>query len=399
VEYSHYDMKDPYKKLGIRRVINAATSLTRLGGSVADPSVYRAMEEASKSFVQIPELQHWAGKKIAEATGAEAGHPTAGASNAITLAAAACIMKGTELEDYDPLELETWGGIAKKLPAHTEGLKTEFIVQRTNRNVYDHAVEFAGGKIIEAGPTEEALHKAYNDRTAAYYYTVRSGADAQPLPKIVEIAHSHGAPVIVDAAAELPPKKHLKRYIKEGADLVIFSAGKTIAAPNNSGILTGRADLIKLAHLQSYPFHGVGRASKMSRETIVGMATALQLYLEKNEEKTFKEWQKKAQWITDQLKTVPGVTAGLDAQSTVEEDEPMVPVSYIKLDPAVTGITGAELSKRLRDGDPSIEALYEPGFMLKDAKDKLMINPQYLDDEDTKTVVDTIKAILKETKK
>jgi len=61
-------MKDPYKKLGLRRVINAATSLTRLGGSIADPTVYRAMEEASKSFVQIPELQHWAGKAIAEAS-------------------------------------------------------------------------------------------------------------------------------------------------------------------------------------------------------------------------------------------------------------------------------------------------------------------------------------------
>jgi len=60
-------MKDPYKKLGLRRVINAATSLTRLGGSIADPTVYHAMEEASKSFVQIPELQHWAGKTIAEA--------------------------------------------------------------------------------------------------------------------------------------------------------------------------------------------------------------------------------------------------------------------------------------------------------------------------------------------
>ncbi len=400
MKHSHYDMKDPYKKLGIRRVINAATSLTRLGGSIADPSVYRAMEEASKSFVQIPELQHWAGKKIAQATGAEAGHPTAGASNAITLAAAACIMKGTELENYDPLELETWGSIAKKLPAHTEGLKTEFIIQRTNRNVYDHAVEFAGGKVVEADPTEKALDKAYNkDKTAAYYYTVRSGADALPLETIIKIAHSHGAPVIVDAAAELPPKKHLKHYIKTGADLVIFSGGKTIAAPNNSGILTGRADLIKLAHLQSYPFHGVGRASKMSRETLVGFATALQLYLDKDEEKTFKEWQKKAQWITDQLKTVPGVTAGLDAQSTVEEDEPMVPVSYIKLNPKITGITGEQLSTKLRDGDPSIEALYEPGFMLKDAKDKLMINPQYLDDEDTKTVVDTIKAILKETSK
>lgn len=393
-------IEDPYKKLGLRRVINAATCLTRLGGSIADPSVYRAMEEASKSFVQIPELQHWAGKAIAEATGAEAGHPTAGASNAITLAAAACIMKGTELENYDPLELETWGGIAKRLPAHTEGLRTEFIVQRTNRNVYDHAVEFAGGTIVEVDPTEEALNEAYHkDRTAAYYYTVRSGADALPLETVVKVAHSHDAPVIVDAAAELPPRKNLKRYIEAGVDLVIFSAGKYISAPNNSGILAGRADLIKLAHLQAYPFHGVGRASKMSRETLVGMVTALRLYLEKDEEKTFKEWHKKAQWITDQLKTIPGVEAGLDSQSTVEDDEPMVPVSYIKLDPKITGITGGELSKRLRDGDPSIEALYEPGFMLKDAKDKLMINPQYLDDEDAHTVVDTIKAILKEAKK
>ncbi len=392
-------MKDPYKKLGIRRVINAATSLTRLGGSVADPTVYTAMQEASNSFVQIPELQHWAGKKIAQATGAEAGHPTAGASNAITLAAAACIMKGTELEDYDPLELETWTALARRLPAHTDGLKTEFIVQRTNRNVYDHAVEFAGGKIIEVDPTPEALHKAYNKNTAAYYYTVRSGADALPLPEIAEIAHSHDTPVIVDAAAELPPKSNLRRYIKEGADLVIYSGGKTIAAPNNSGILAGRADLIKLAHLQSYPFHGVGRASKMSRETIVGFATALQLYLDKDEEKQFKEWKKKAEWIRDQLGALPGVDAGLDAQSTIEDDTPMVPVAYIKLDPKTTGITGGELSTRLRDGDPSIEALYEPGFMLKDAKDKLMINPQYLDDEDAETVVETIKAILKEAKK
>jgi L-seryl-tRNA(Ser) seleniumtransferase len=81
-------LQDPYKRSGIRRVINAATCLTRLGGSIADPRVYRAMEEASKSFVQIPELQQWAGEVIADATGAEAGLPTAGASNALILAAA-----------------------------------------------------------------------------------------------------------------------------------------------------------------------------------------------------------------------------------------------------------------------------------------------------------------------
>ena len=115
---------NPYEKYGIRRVINAVSCLTRLGGSIAHPEVYRAMEDASKSFVQIPELQQWAGKAIAEATGAEAGLPTAGASSAIMLAAAACIMKETELENYDPLDIESWTHIIKKLPMHTEGLKT-----------------------------------------------------------------------------------------------------------------------------------------------------------------------------------------------------------------------------------------------------------------------------------
>ncbi|MBN2335753.1 aminotransferase class V-fold PLP-dependent enzyme [Candidatus Bathyarchaeota archaeon] len=392
--------KDPYKKLGLRRVINAASCLTRLGGSIADPSVYRAMEEASKSFVQIPELQSWAGKKIAEATGAEAGLPTAGANNAITLAAAACIMRGTPLEGYDPHELETWTEYVKRLPMHTEGLRTEFIVQSTNRNVYDHAVECAGGTIIEAEPTVQALKAAYRrDRTAAYYYTVRSGADALPLETVIEVAHGNDSPVIVDAAAELPPRSNLTRYTGAGADLVIFSGGKYIAGPNNSGILTGRADLIKLAHLQAYPFHGVARASKMSRETIVGMITALKLYLERDEQGAYKEWQAKAQWITEQLTSIPGVDAGLDHQSTVEDDEPMVPVCCLKLDKAVTGITGRELSTKLRDRDPSIEALYEPGFMLKEPKGKLVINPEFLLEGEAEIVVNTVKDILKESRK
>ena len=67
------DVYNPYKKMGLRRVINGATCLTRLGGSIAHPDVFEAMKDASMSFVQIPELQAWAGEKIAAATGAEAG--------------------------------------------------------------------------------------------------------------------------------------------------------------------------------------------------------------------------------------------------------------------------------------------------------------------------------------
>ena len=46
-----------YDDLGVRTVINAAGTLTRLGGSRLAPEVLAAMAEASASFVHIDELQ------------------------------------------------------------------------------------------------------------------------------------------------------------------------------------------------------------------------------------------------------------------------------------------------------------------------------------------------------
>ena len=390
---------NPYKKYGLRRVINAATCYTRLGGSISSPEIFKAMEDASKSFVQIPELQHWAGKKIAEATGAEAGLPTAGANNALMLAAAACMMKGTELEDYDPLELESWSHLILKLPAHSSDLKNEFVVQKNDRNSYDHAIECAGGRVVEVGSehqtTERELEEGYDPhKTAAYYYTVRSSRRSLTLDKVIQVAHKHGVPVIVDAASELPPKDQLSRYVEKGADLVVFSGGKYLGGPNNSGILTGRRDLIKLAHLQAYPFHGVGRTAKMSRETIVGLVKALELYMEKDEEATFTQWEKRANCFAEQLSGLKGVETGVTYQRTVPEDEPMVPLCYLKLDEDVCGISGRDLVKKLREGDPSIELIYEPAFLLEDFKDKVTINPEFMLDGDELIVIENIKKLL-----
>jgi L-seryl-tRNA(Ser) seleniumtransferase len=394
------DVYNPYEKYSLRRVINAATCLTRLGGSIARSEVFDAMQDASRSFVQIPELQAWAGKKIAEATGAEAGLPTAGANNALMLASAACIMKGTELEEYDPLMPETWSHLILRLPAHTEGLKREFIVQKNDRNIYDHAVECAGGGLIEAGTakgtTQKELEEAFDPKnTAAYYYTVRSAKNSLPLKTVVEVAHKHGVPVIVDAAAELPPRKKLTQYIDEGADLVIFSGGKHIGGPNNSGILAGREDLVKLAHLQAYPFHGVGRASKMSRETIVGFIKALELYLEKDQELYYNRWNEEVDHMVKQLGDIPGVKTGLTHHKTVEEEASMAPLCYLELDEEIVGISGRDLVKKLRDGDPSIEILFEPRFLLENYEGKVTINPQYMLEGDADIVIDRIREILK----
>ena len=387
---------DPYEKYGLRRVVNAATSLTLLGGSVPHTEVFRAMEDASRSFVHIPELQRWAGRHIAEATGAEAGLPTAGASNGLTLAAAACIMRGTGLEEFDPLEGSGWSHIAMRLPMHTEGLRTEFVVQRENRNAYDHAVECAGGRFVEAGSDEDKLDEAFDpDGTAAYYYTAREARRCLPLETVVKVAHSHDTPVIVDAAAEIPPKRKLTYYIERGADLVSYSGGKHLGGPNNSGLLAGRGDLIKLAHLQAYPFHGIGRAAKMSRETIVGLVAALKIYLEHDEDAAFREWERRAGWMAERLGVIPGVESGVVYQRAVEDGEPMAPFCFLALDEVVCDTSGSELVAELKEGAPRIWTLWEPAFLLGEGHEgKVCINPQYMLEGEEEIVVARIKELL-----
>jgi L-seryl-tRNA(Ser) seleniumtransferase len=272
-------------------------------------------------------------------------------------------------------------------------------IQKNNRFIYDHAVECVGGQFIEVGGndgvTEEELDEAYNQgKTAAYYYTVRSATACLPLETVVKIAHKHGVPVIVDAAAELPPKMKLTQYIELDADLVIFSGGKYLGGPNNSGILAGRKALIKLAHLQAYPFHGVGRASKMSRETIVGFVKALEIYLKKDEKEEFEKWVVEAEYMAEQLGKIAGVSTGIIYHKTIEEEMPMAPLCYLELDDEKFDIRAQEVVTTLRDGDPSIEILFEPGFLLGECESIIAINPEFMLEGDIEIVIDRIKKLL-----
>ena len=381
---------DPYKALGVRKAINAAGVLTRIGGSRSPPEVFRAMEEASKSFVTIAELQTAAGKVIAKATGAEAGFPTAGGSTAILLAAAACIMKGTELEDYEPIGPAVWRKIAQRLPMRSEGLGTEFVVQKWNRDEYDHAVEIAGGRFVEVGgedgATEEEIESAFNENTAAYYYTYKSKPKGLPLEKLIEIAHRHSLPIVIDAAGLPPPRSGLTKFSGLGVDLACFCGGKTIAGPNNSGMLSGRSDLVKLAHLQSYPFEGVGRPSKMSRETIVGLITALKIYLETDDSGVMRERMDKAEKITKELDAIPGITSYIDYSGTAKS-----PLACVKADKAVCGVSTKELFQALIYGEPSIVSVYEPYFLLESYHGLFTVNPQFLSDGEVDVIIRRIK--------
>lgn len=285
-----------YDDLGLRPVINAAGTLTRLGGSRMAPEVLAAMTEAAARFVPIDELQERAGEVIAEITGAEAGYVVTGAAAGLALGTAACVA-GMDVGKMD------------RLP-DTAGMKNEVVVQRGHRNSYDHAIRSAGVRMVEVGylgypgaggTMPWQLDEAITERTAAVACPILDTPGCLPLPLVCEIAHAKGVPVIVDAAAELPPRANLRRFIAEGADLVVFSGGKAIGGPQASGILAGRRGLIASVALQhqdmdirpetwsrrgwiaegrvaGVPHQGFGRSMKVGREEIAGLLAALRRF-------------------------------------------------------------------------------------------------------------------------
>ncbi len=84
-----------YEELGVRRIINARSFSTKLGGAALPTEVLDAMRDAAQCCVRMDELQDAASRVIAEVTSAEAGIVTSGASAALTLAAAAALPGST----------------------------------------------------------------------------------------------------------------------------------------------------------------------------------------------------------------------------------------------------------------------------------------------------------------
>jgi D-glucosaminate-6-phosphate ammonia-lyase len=358
-----------YEKLGTRPVLNAAGTLTRLGGSLMAPEVVAAMDEAAQASVDMFELQAAASRAIAAATGAEAGMVTTGASAGLTLAAASCIA------GFDAARMD-------RLP-HTDGMPNEIVMLRAHRNAYDHALRAAGAVIVDVGLNDRAtgagvrgvegweIDAAVTPRTVAVAYAAIPGG--RPALKDV-VAAAKGLPVIVDAAAQLPPKTNLRRFIDEGAALVAFSGGKAIGGPQASGILAGRRDLIASALLQQLdmdvnpaewappaelfpkdklrgiPHHGIGRGFKASKEAIAGLLVALDRFVARDEEAEMCR-------RTERLNAIAKVLVGLNGVTTRVvpiAETGRVPLLELRCDPAALGCATVEIGRRLRQGMPSV---------------------------------------------
>ena len=213
---------ESYARLGVKPVINAQSWVTALGGSLMRPEVLSAMNEAATCFVDMVELNRAAGKVVARACGAESGMVTAGASAAGTIAVAAC-MTGADRARVE------------QLPDST-GMKNEVVVFWGERNRYDMSFELPGARIVEWGvPGVGAAYQldaAITDRTCAvaavFQPQLKRGL---PVSEMCEVAHARNVPVIVDAAAEVPPLINLTSFIDEGADWCSSPAARVSAAP------------------------------------------------------------------------------------------------------------------------------------------------------------------------
>ncbi|MCU4924444.1 aminotransferase class V-fold PLP-dependent enzyme [Halobacteria archaeon AArc-dxtr1] len=393
-----------YNEFGVPAVINASGTKTRIGGSRIRPEAVDAMSRASQRFVRLSDLQAAASERIADVTGAEAGYVTNGAAGALVLSAAACIAGD------DP-------GTMARLP-DTEGVADEIIMPRTHRTGYDHALRTAGATIVDIGSNDRYLGTGSRDVEPWEYAdaisedTVAIGHiykayGTPPLSEVCEIAHEHDLPVIVDAAAELPPVENLSWFTEQGADLVAFSGGKGIRGPQTTGILAGRADLIESVAFQHLDMHaaedvweppqelmdtskidgvpkqGIGRPLKVGKEELAGLLAALEAFREEDHEATSEEWLARAEEIATSLETVDGLDPSIDNSDISVAPEVDV---QVEVGPAVaTDLVGA-----LRREEPRV-------FVGADAlpDGRFTISPMCLTDAEAEYVVERIETNLR----
>ena len=174
------------------------------------------------------------------------------------------------------------------------------------------------------------------------------------LGQVLEIAHKHDLPVIVDAAAELPPKHHLWSLAGAGADLVIFSGSKDLRGPQTSGLMVGRADLIASARRQSAPHeHVVGRPMKAGKGIVAGMVAAVEHYLAEDEAARFVEWEAIASYLEDRLGKIHSILVQRIAPSQPFIQPAVTPRLAISLQKG-SSHTAASLKTALWTGDPRI---------------------------------------------
>ena len=362
-----------YEEFGVPPVINAVATRTQVGGARVRDGVQENMARAEEAHVHVAELQGKASELIAEATGADAGYVSAGAASGLLLCAAACMARN----NFDRMA---------QLP-DTTGFADEIIIPKAHRLKYDIGLRASGATLVDVGHVSHhpigggvdkvqpwQIESAINEDTAAIAY-VKRPHNVLKLETVTKIASEHDIPVIVDAASEVPPKTNLTSVIEAGADLVVYSGGKGLRGPQSTGIVAGRKDLIQsvaLLHVPDgyndniwnppsqlidrdqlpagTPATAIGRPSKVGPAEIIGLLTALEKFINQDDEAILAEWRNRADHIANQLAESPFLRVTLSDGKDKASGVPKVIVGLSDDSP----LSAIELVNNLRQEDPRI---------------------------------------------
>jgi L-seryl-tRNA(Ser) seleniumtransferase len=356
--------RDLFKELGVRTFINAAGTLTYMTGSLMHDYVLNTINDSSKDFCLLDELQDKVGEKIAGLVHSESAVVTSGAFSGMTLALAG-ILTGKDIKKVEMLP-------------HLEGtgMKSEVICQKAHDIVYNHALTNTGCKIVVV-ETAEDVAKAVNEKTALMHF-LNIEADKGKImhEEWVALGKKFNIPTSIDIAADVPPVSNLWKFNDMGFHFVVISGGKAIRGPQSAGLLMGKKYVIEAARLHMPPRgFNIGRGMKINKEEILGMYVALEHYLTYDHDKEWKEWEKRIAYIENTIKPINGVTTTVSVPPLGN----ITPTLKIAWDNSKIKIATKDLQDQLRKGDPSIEVggggentFNVTAWMLKPGQEKIV---------------------------
>jgi L-seryl-tRNA(Ser) seleniumtransferase len=133
---------------------------------------------------------------------------------------------------------------------------------------------------------------------------------------------------------------------------VAVSGGKGLRGPQSCGVLFGRADLIKAARLNGPPnSDAIGRGQKVNKEEMLAMMVTLELYFKRDHEADWREWERRVGLIRNAVASISGVTS----EMFVPEIHYRCPHARVQWSTDQIRLGVADVIKRLREGEPSVE--------------------------------------------